>query len=331
MRLCLVTAAVAGLLAPAVPARAAGDALERAREHRQQLEERVATVVAQLEDLSARVDATETQRTTLEAHVAALQTTAARASSTLASRAVRLYKMGDGGGFDMLFTAGDPMEAVARSRVLAGLGRIERESVQLAAAARVALGQKRAQLDELANRLAADRSRLDGLRQDLERAFRDARAREGELASRRSRQRQVSRSNQRGTYACPIARPFHFRDSWGAPRSGGRRHKGVDIFGPMGSDVYAFTNGVILRHSHSRLGGIGLYLRGNDGNVYYYAHLRRIAPGYRPGRSVEAGELIAYNGDTGNARGGAPHIHFEAHPGGGRAVNPYPYTAAACY
>jgi murein DD-endopeptidase MepM/ murein hydrolase activator NlpD len=103
------------------------------------------------------------------------------------------------------------------------------------------------------------------------------------------------------------------------------------MFAPYGMNVYAITSGVILRHSNSGLGGIGLYLSGDDGNVYYYAHLASILPAYRPGRRVEPGELIAYNGDTGNARGGAPHVHFEVRPGGGYNVNPYPYSAAACF
>jgi peptidoglycan LD-endopeptidase LytH len=162
-------------------------------------------------------------------------------------------------------------------------------------------------------------------------AFGDAQAREEELASRRARQRQVSRHRLSGTYACPVESPYHFRDTWGHPRSGGRQHRGTDIFAPMGHPVYAFTDGVIARHSTSRLGGLGLYLRGDDGHEYYYAHLQRIATGYNPGRRVEAGELIAHNGDTGNARGGAPHVHFEMRPGGGGPVNPFPAVAAACW
>jgi peptidoglycan LD-endopeptidase LytH len=88
---------------------------------------------------------------------------------------------------------------------------------------------------------------------------------------------------------------------------------------------------VIARHSNSPLGGLGLYLAGDDGNQYYYSHLQQIYPDYQPGRRVEAGERIAANGDSGNARGGAPHIHFEVRPGGGAQINPYPHAAAACF
>jgi peptidoglycan LD-endopeptidase LytH len=68
--------------------------------------------------------------------------------------------------------------------------------------------------------------------------------------------------------SCPMSPPFSFVDSWGAPRSGGRAHKGVDIMGPMGNQVHAVVDGVISRQNHNSLGGISLYLKGDDGNEY---------------------------------------------------------------
>ena len=128
--------------------------------------------------------------------------------------------------------------------------------------------------------------------------------------------------------SCPVSKPFSFIDSWGAPRSGGRSHKGTDIMNPMGNQVHAIVDGVISRQSSSSLGGISLYLQGDDGNEYYYAHLSKYAS--RAGQRVKAGELIAYNGATGNAAWSGPHVHFEVHPGGGGAINPYPIVKAAC-
>ena len=211
------------------------------------------------------------------------------------------------------------------------LRKVRREAAERAVVAREALTTRRADLDRTLAELRAHETRMAGLRSELEAAFTRAKAVETELASRTSRQRQVSRGSQRGVYACPMTAPYVFRDTWGAARSGGRRHRGVDMFAPYGSNVYAITSGVILRHTNGGLGGIGLYLKGDDGNVYYYAHLARIAPGYGPGRRVQAGELIAYNGATGNARGGPPHVHMEVRPGGGGNINPYPYPAAACF
>ena len=128
--------------------------------------------------------------------------------------------------------------------------------------------------------------------------------------------------------SCPVSKPYSFIDSWGAARSGGRAHKGTDIMNPMGNQVHAIVDGVISRQSYSSLGGISLYLQGADGNEYYYAHLSKYASS--TGQRVKAGELIAYNGATGNAAWSGPHVHFEVHPGGGGAVNPYPYVRAAC-
>jgi murein DD-endopeptidase MepM/ murein hydrolase activator NlpD len=128
--------------------------------------------------------------------------------------------------------------------------------------------------------------------------------------------------------SCPVSKPYSFVDSWGAPRSGGRTHKGTDIMNPLGNTVHAIVDGVVSRQTSSSLGGISLYLKGDDGNEYYYAHLMRYTSAV--GQRVKAGEMIAINGQTGNARFTAPHVHFEVHPGGGAPVNPYPYVKAAC-
>ena len=128
--------------------------------------------------------------------------------------------------------------------------------------------------------------------------------------------------------SCPVSKPYSFIDSWGAARSGGRSHKGTDIMNPMMNKVHAIVDGVVSRQSTSSLGGISLYLQGDDGNEYYYAHLASYAS--VTGQRVKAGELIGYNGATGNAAWSGPHVHFEVHPGGGSPINPYPYVKAAC-
>lgn len=136
-----------------------------------------------------------------------------------------------------------------------------------------------------------------------------------------------------GAYAgppavCPVGPVHSFTDTWHAARSGGRRHQGTDVFAPHGSPAYAVVDGVVDKWSGGGLGGIALWLRGDDGTRYYYAHnSANVAP---VGARVRAGELIAYVGKTGNAETTPPHVHFEAHPGGGPAHNPYPWLAAIC-
>lgn len=128
--------------------------------------------------------------------------------------------------------------------------------------------------------------------------------------------------------ACPQDNPRSFTDTWGAPRSGGRTHQGTDIFGARGGAVFAIVDGTVEWTTTGDTSGLFLSLRGNDGNSYWYMHLQDFVAG--EGQSVNAGELIAHNGDTGNARGTTPHIHFEYHPGGGGAVNPYPLLKDVC-
>ena len=115
-----------------------------------------------------------------------------------------------------------------------------------------------------------------------------------------------------------------FVDSWHESRSGGRLHIGVDIIGPKGLALYAVSDGTITKMygAESKLSGNALRLTAADGTYFFYAHLDSFASGITVGSAVRAGQIIGYMGSTGNA--GNSHLHFEVHPLGGEAVNPYP-------
>jgi murein DD-endopeptidase MepM/ murein hydrolase activator NlpD len=124
---------------------------------------------------------------------------------------------------------------------------------------------------------------------------------------------------------CPVVGFSAFGDTWGAPRSGGRRHQGVDMLAPAGTELQAVVSGFVEHYSNA-LGGVTLSLIGDNGNRYYYAHLSDYAS--EAGR-VEQAQVIGYIGDTGNAVG-VPHLHFEIRPNHGVPVNPTPSVALAC-
>ena len=131
-----------------------------------------------------------------------------------------------------------------------------------------------------------------------------------------------------GNWVCRVQGPVSFTDTFGSPRGGGRTHRGNDLFAPDGTPLVAVTDGSVWFQGDPQ-GGNAAYVNGNDGNTYYYAHLRDYVGGARP---VKAGELIGHVGTTGDASDAPPQLHFEIRPGGpnGRAIDPYPVLAAHC-
>ena len=97
-----------------------------------------------------------------------------------------------------------------------------------------------------------------------------------------------------------------------------------------GTPAAAIVNGTITRTNDVErgLGGITIWLQGDNGVSYYYAH--NSSNTVSTGQRVSTGQVVGYAGATGNAAGGSPHLHFEVHPGGGAAVNPYPTVARVC-
>ena len=139
-----------------------------------------------------------------------------------------------------------------------------------------------------------------------------------------------------GGYVFPVYGTASFGDSFGAPRPDvpGGWHHGEDIFAAAGTPLFAVADGTLHTIGFNKIGGYRLWLRDTAGNEFYYAHLSAYSPLAVEGRRVKAGDVIGFVGDTGDADGGPPHLHFEIHPaamaglGYDGVVAPYPILLA---
>ena len=135
-------------------------------------------------------------------------------------------------------------------------------------------------------------------------------------------------------YVFPVYGPASFTNDFGAARAITGWHHGNDIFAPVGAPTLAVTDGTLFLVGWNDVGGNRLWLRDNQGNEFYYAHLAAFSPLAFNGSRVKAGDVIGFVGATGDAVGTPPHLHFEIHPaallglGYDGVINPYPYLLA---
>jgi murein DD-endopeptidase MepM/ murein hydrolase activator NlpD len=143
----------------------------------------------------------------------------------------------------------------------------------------------------------------------------------------------------------PVLGTVEFSDDYGAPRPQGP-HEGIDILAPRHALALAAEAGRVRFYTGSGRAGCMLYLDGKSGTTYYYIHLNNdltngndnrggcrlgvtFPKGLKSGARVSAGQPIGYVGDSGDANGIHPHLHFEVHPHGGRSTDPYQRLLAA--
>lgn len=127
-------------------------------------------------------------------------------------------------------------------------------------------------------------------------------------------------------YAFPVQGKPWYEDSWGADREGGKRqHEGTDLFALEGTPLLNVCSGKVEKLGWNRLGGERVGIRGNDGNYYYYAHLKTIDYTLKIGQSITKGAQIGTMGHTGDALTTPDHLHFGIQLPDGTWINPYPF------
>lgn len=138
----------------------------------------------------------------------------------------------------------------------------------------------------------------------------------------------------RGRYVFPIYGSSSFTNTWGAARANTGWHHGEDIFSSLGAPVLAITDGTLFSVGWNDVGGYRLWLRDEQGNQFYYAHMSAFSPLARNGAAVKAGDVVGFVGNSGDAQGTPFHLHFEIHPlgmlymGYDGVVAAYPYLVA---
>jgi murein DD-endopeptidase MepM/ murein hydrolase activator NlpD len=328
------------LLLGAVPALQAAP-LEDARRRERALKGELQAATAELQAAEATLAQADDQLKFDRGQLQAADRQAASARAALAGQAAAMYRSGGLAIADALLDR-DPALVPGRVEMATVLASRHSQLIQDAQVAGDAYQSVLGRVAESYERAKAIRDQAQRAVRRLESGLEEAQALEARLIrleQRRQTAAKVTATPPSGDgggggsgsgSSCILERPYTYVDSWGAPRSGGRTHLGTDVMAPHGARVFAFTGGVVSRESTSANGGIQLYLQGDNGVEYFYAHLSGYA--VPTGARVRTGQLIAYNGQTGNASYTAPHVHFEVHLGGsgGTPVNPYPYLKRVC-
>jgi murein DD-endopeptidase MepM/ murein hydrolase activator NlpD len=283
----------------------------------------------QLQSLTNRRTELRAQQQTLRAEVAGLAgnrrrelDAAAQARGAFEARAVEAYIRGGDAELTVLFGAENANDLAARSTLLDAVFEADDAAIEEYVARRAALDEESSRL---LDRLAQVQRDVSG----VERALPEARR---ALAAARVDEAMWQAGSQVAVaaFVFPVFGANSFGDSYGAPRMAGTSvahwHQGTDIMAATGTPLVAVEGGRIVRLTEEALGGIGLFLQGDSGIEYFYAHLSRYAPGLHIGQRVVPGEVIGHVGRTGNAVGA--HLHFEVEVGG-RNVNPYPMLRVA--
>lgn len=302
---------------------------------------------AKIEDLRTREDKLKSRLGEVSQRIDDVTKDQRRLEKRVVEAAKNLYKSGGADMLETLLTAESFSELSSRAQVLNRISQRDTEAFIAYARNQSELKDLTAELEEREGELSSTRQALNEEADRLQATFEGVSAEYNDLkkklaARAAAREAAAAAAAPAPTssapsdapihvpatngMACPVAGAVSFIDSWGYPRSGGRLHQGVDMMAAYGTPVVAITSGNITYAGYGGSAGNWLILSGDDGHGYWYMHNQSniVTSGH-----VSAGQQIATVGDTGNAVG-TPHLHFEYHPGGGGAVNPYPLVASIC-
>ncbi len=272
----------------------------------------------QVASLTGAVTSLEARLASLESEKAAAAARLEQARLVLKRRAVASYVESPAASINQMLDATDFNDLTRKAKLVQSVVDADHQRVADYDAARQAAGKE---IEQVVADLDAQRSALAVA----------ASAVDGADAAFLAKQIQLLSVQAGGSvvgigFVFPVAGPHTFADTFGAPRLFGtpnaHLHKGTDIFAAAGTPLLACERGVLLKVGGSDpLGGNSLWLVGASGTYYYYAHLSAYQEGIHAGTVLKAGDVVGSVGATGDAQGN--HLHFEVHPNGGPAVDPY--------
>lgn len=326
------------------------DTISEKREQASQIEAQLKANQAELASLTAAFSSRQSSLASVQAAISQNETRLEQAQSDLEyyrgvlnDRLVSMYKNGDSNAIEVILESRSLEDLLYSSEFMSRIGSGDASNVQNVSDLLSEIEQRRRELDF---QRADFQAQMDGLRVQQDRIQAKLGDQESILKGINAEiAEMIGRNAGGGTNAgggnggnssggtgnpgnwvagpvegkyFPVAGAHSFTNDWGAPRVVGATHKGTDIMSRYGTPLVAITGGTVQQRSQKNA-GLYIALSGDDGTLYYYMHMSEFAASGR----VEAGQLIGYVGDSGNAKG-TPHCHFEVHPGNGGPVNPYP-------
>jgi len=329
----VITAAVlVMLLALSSVAFAEPTEVQKLQERIKALQEDVEKAGEAYSDAYWQLDKTRADMAEVDRRISDSEARLSEVNQRLSERAVEMYRSGGADYMAVLFSADDFDEMLLR---LEYVQRVSQQDADIISDVKTVQLELDAQRAELAALEEAQAEEAEALKKEADRIERELKAQQDEydklkkelaaaIAREKARTGTTTAKAGPNGMVFPVRGPNYYNDTWGAARSGGRTHKGTDIMASTGTPCVAVLSGTVRSKSNS-LGGKTIWLTADNGWAFYYAHLDSYA--VTSGR-VTAGQVIGYVGSTGNASASAPHLHFEIHPNGGAAVNPYPYLRA---